>query len=179
MNENGYNNFRTGVLTIATAGTELPLLGVTHAAGTLTTVVGSDSVTGSGTTFITAHVGEYMLTAGGKLYKIVGFTSTTVIKISPIVATGDGESGVAYKIYEILQNTGRIHVSAPSVNTGDVYIGLRGSISATTGFCIPKGTSEELRVSMHPPSNLPDGVNNDIWADAGNSADKISYAILF
>lgn len=63
--------------------------------------------------------------------------------------------------------------SAPSANTGDVFIG-DSSVSSTAGFCIPKGTTIPVQ-AISDAFNIGETLNlKDVWAAVGTNGDKVS-----
>lgn len=70
-----------------------------YTTGTITITSGSTVVTGSGTTFTALMVGRYLKTTDGFWYKIVSFTSTTVIGLER--AYSSSVSGASYTIGEM------------------------------------------------------------------------------
>ncbi len=71
-----------------------------YTTGTITLANGSTVVTGSGTTFTALMVGRYLKTSDGFWYKIVSFTSTTVIGLEKIY-NGANVAGGTYTIGEM------------------------------------------------------------------------------
>lgn len=71
-----------------------------------------------------------------------------------------------------------VSFSAPSGNTGDVFIG-DSSVSATAGFCIPKGTTIQVQ-DMNAALGHGETLNlKNVYADAATNGDKVSvlYAL--
>lgn len=72
-----------------------------YTTGTISVTAGSTTITGAGTTFTTAMVGRYIkVNADGFWYRIVGFTSTTVLTIENEYE-GTTVAGAAFTIGEM------------------------------------------------------------------------------
>lgn len=72
-----------------------------YTTGTVSVTNGSPTVTGSGTTFTAAMVGRYLqLTADGYWYKILSYTSATVITLEKNYG-GSTATGASYTIGEV------------------------------------------------------------------------------
>lgn len=176
MWELGYTNLRNGQTDIAAAGTPVPLLGVTYATGTVKATPGTRIFTGTGTTFSAANTppGYRFLTAGGNPYTILKHHLTTRLEVMEDIADETdiepAEAGVAFKVYEMPQ-TAKVLVWPERGNTGGLFIGVRGSTSATTsGYPLALGTRFAQNVNL---------ANVDLWVDVATSGDDADWILLW
>lgn len=65
-----------------------------------------------------------------------------------------------------------IYVSAPSGNTGSVFVG-DSTVSSTRGIEIPKGTTQKLCIEMGRNMDL-----KDWYVDAATSGDKLNVVFI-
>jgi len=171
--ESGFSRVRNGQTTVATSGTELPLLGVTYSAGTIKATVGGYIFTGIGTAFSATNTppGFCLLTAGGNRYTIVKHESATVLRVRETIVTEAGiGTGVAYQVYE-LPHTQEVHISGLTGNIGAlVWAGIRGSADITaSAFSMAKGLDLILPVDLKTV---------DLWVDVTTNGDKLAWALL-
>lgn len=163
-----------GSTTIATAGTELPLCGVTYSAGTVTLTAGSRAVSSAGgANFSAAHATLaaagvlFLKTAGAHVYKVasVDAAGEALTLVDPAV---EAEAGVAYQLYR-MYDCRFLSISAPSGNTNAVWVGdATIDYTAGNGISIPAGQSRLL-----PITGLV-----DLWVDTDANGNKIGWMFL-
>ena len=163
----GAVNMLNGWTAVATAGTELPLLGVTYATGTLTTYAGQRQIIGSGTVWTAAMVGQTLRTAGDQLYTIVNRVSNTELEVREACVTA--ESGVAYKIYRRPRSR-YVYIKAKSTNTNPMFVGVYGNISSTVGWSLAAG-DQILGMKV-------DLSQVHLWVDATTNGEIVHWIVL-
>jgi hypothetical protein len=67
--------------------------------------------------------------------------------------------------------------SAPSANTGDIYVG-DSNTSATRCVIVPKGTTISITADMFGKPGGSDLLLSDLYVDAATSNDKVNVSYL-
>lgn len=168
----GHTNMLNGWTTMAgAAGTEVPLLGNTYTTGTITMSAGSNRIVGSGTTFSATNSppGQTLLTAGGNLYTIRRHTVTTELEVEETPTAT--EAGVTYQIYRRPESA-IVLIKARAANAGNMFVGLRGNISSTTGYVLAAGDELILELNLKLA---------DVWIDKANVAatEAVHWIVLY
>ncbi|RJR27771.1 hypothetical protein C4561_01565 [candidate division WWE3 bacterium] len=152
-------------VTVATAGTELPIVPINYNTGTITVTDGSTTLVGIGTSFVgNVSVGDVIETAGLVTYFVAAVTDDTHLELST-EATAT-ETGVAYSSYT-LEETVRVILRADNDNAGKIFVGGVG-VSSTTGLELNAGDELTLKVNNK--------VSN-IHVDAGSNNQKVFILI--
>lgn len=176
---------RNGQTTVASAGTAVPLLGVTYDTGTVIGTVGDNhltgddvttpaldfsTITGIGTDGPTIGRHFYILTAGGNRYEIAAVLSATLLKLkSAVVTEANIATGVTFRIYELPDTEEVLLQSEQTTATEVIYLGNRGAVSALLGFAIQPTVTVRLC-----GFNLS---GNDLWIDASGDNLTLTWAL--
>ena len=148
----------TAKITVATAGTELPIVTINYSTGTLTTVSGSQSVVGIGTAWVAnVSAGDKLETAGGTIYIVQSVESNTTLTLYEPASSS--EAGVTYKTYTAFE-TIKVIIKADDGNTHNIYVGQKG-VTSSTGLELDAGNSVEL---------LLNNKNTNLYIDASANA---------
>lgn len=144
------DSIETCKITVATAGTEVPIVNINYSTGTITLVDGSANVVGSGTAFVgNVSAFDKLETAGGTIYTVRSVTDDThLVLLEP---TSASEAGVTYNTYT-LNKTTRVTITADNGNSGNIYVGAKG-LTGSTGFELDAAKSVTLEIN-NSASNL-------------------------
>lgn len=153
------------LITIASAGTELPIISIGYDTGTITLVSGSAEVEGAGTSFIgNISAGDKLETAGGTIYIVHSVNADDSLTL--LEPASSSESGVTFKSYTANRSV-RVVLKAFSTNTSNVYIGRKG-VTSSTGLELKAGAQVEL---------ILDNRNINLYVDAGANNQKLSVLL--
>lgn len=110
-----------------------------YTTGTVSTTNGSQTITGSGTTWTAAMIGRWFLMNDntqrgyGYWYRISGFTSTTQLTLESAYV-GSSVSGATYKIGETFELPEEVHSDIVSGVVADYLAGPRSNTEKATWF---------------------------------------------